>query len=76
MLKSVTNRNLDLVMALDESEGITKAIRIHPDADMNMCINSSHICLDISLKDKNVNLLVVLKVKRSPKSIGFILWEP
>lgn len=50
-------------------KGGTKVIAVHPDGNMDLCTkvhsNPSSGCLDISLKTKNVNLEVALKVSRS-----------
>lgn len=50
-----------------QSQGITKASSIHPLRTMNNCItfngNPSNSCCDISVKNKNINLIVVPEEK-------------
>ena len=44
-------------------EGVTRVNTSHPEGDMNVCSkyhrNPSSSCLDISLKNKNVNLILL-----------------
>ncbi len=60
------------------SEGITKVITINPEGDMNVCTTSIQCCGDASLKATKGKPHSGARAKAmgSPKSLGFILWEP
>ncbi len=73
-----TNWNFDQMMALDEKLNDT----VHPEGTMNVFTifhsNPFKSCQDISLKAKNVNLIVELEEKseKSPKLLRVILLDP
>ncbi len=73
--------NLGLLIVLDEWSGITRVITIHPEEDMNECTkfySNPSYRRDISLKIKNVDLLVALQEKSGDHQVGRIykiLWQ-